>query len=416
MALKSAPTVPILIVSPTTALLMLDMSYRDARPCTSLAALEDGDEEISRVPRWTLVRARHRSSTPPDPMPQAIASHRLPPSATSNMSAPDPDTIEALSRGSHAPLSERTCASSAKSILAPTVLFGAIRLSLALLPTPAHRLAGPRGVLPAAPSRARCRDTPPLQRLKVRDRSPLSFPYPWSPRDRMCAARTARMVYAGATRRILRRSLHEHHRTFRNRSRRSISYRNDTHTYCAARGDTLWMIARQNGTSVDALMHSNPEIVNADIIYPDQVIQLPVGQDQSTPSNAVVTQPDDPAPVAASPDLWLGSRGPAVSDLQLQLLGAGFDPGPVDGWFGPRTQAAVREFQSSRGLDIDGWVGPQTWSALGTSVSGTGDADGSATPAGPTATTTAPRVDNAKVQNRVGLRCRAVGGTVRRRR
>ena len=169
-------------------------------------------------------------------------------------------------------------------------------------------------------------------------------------------------------------------------------------THTVQRGDTLWMIARQNGTSVDALMHSNPEIVNADIIYPDQVIRLPVGQNQPTPSNAVVAQPDDLAPAAASPDLRLGSRGSAVSDLQQQLLGAGFDPGPVDGWFGPRTQAAVREFQSSRGLDVDGWVGPQTWGALGTSVSGTSDADGSATPVGQTTTTTAPLVDDARVQ------------------
>jgi cell wall-associated NlpC family hydrolase len=67
---------------------------------------------------------------------------------------------------------------------------------------------------------------------------------------------------------------------------------------------------------------------------------------------------------AALPELHIGARGPAVSDLQSKLKAAGFDPGPVDGSFGPRTEAAVRRFQASRGITVDGWVGPQTWGQL----------------------------------------------------
>ncbi|MGL5837617.1 MAG: LysM peptidoglycan-binding domain-containing protein [Sphingorhabdus sp.] len=40
------------------------------------------------------------------------------------------------------------------------------------------------------------------------------------------------------------------------------------------RGDTLSEIAAMNGTSVDALMRANPEIRNADQIYPGQVIRI----------------------------------------------------------------------------------------------------------------------------------------------
>src|SRR5690606_24889874 len=36
----------------------------------------------------------------------------------------------------------------------------------------------------------------------------------------------------------------------------------------------------------------------------------------------------------------------------------------VDGIFGSKTDAAARDFQSKRGLAVDGVVGPRTWNAL----------------------------------------------------
>jgi len=57
--------------------------------------------------------------------------------------------------------------------------------------------------------------------------------------------------------------------------------------------------------------------------------------------------------------------GNEVLKMQRKLKAAGFDPGTIDGEFGPHTQAAVVAFQLSSGLTPDGEVGPQTAQALG---------------------------------------------------
>jgi len=64
------------------------------------------------------------------------------------------------------------------------------------------------------------------------------------------------------------------------------------------------------------------------------------------------------------PVLRLEDQGEAVERLQQLLAAAGFDPGPVDGHFGSKTDTAVRALQAARGLDVDGVVGAQTWEAL----------------------------------------------------
>lgn len=59
-----------------------------------------------------------------------------------------------------------------------------------------------------------------------------------------------------------------------------------------------------------------------------------------------------------------GASGSAVEDLQRKLKEAGFDPGAIDGKFGPATQAAVRAYQQAKGLQVDGIVGPETRASL----------------------------------------------------
>ena len=65
-------------------------------------------------------------------------------------------------------------------------------------------------------------------------------------------------------------------------------------------------------------------------------------------------------------DLSLGDRGKEVSDVQTRLQKQGVELGRegVDGFFGPRTETAVKAFQQQRGLLVDGVVGANTWREL----------------------------------------------------
>jgi peptidoglycan hydrolase-like protein with peptidoglycan-binding domain len=54
-----------------------------------------------------------------------------------------------------------------------------------------------------------------------------------------------------------------------------------------------------------------------------------------------------------------------VARLQFMLnFVKGVDDLVVDGIFGPKTDAAVRDFQQNENLSVDGIVGRQTWTAL----------------------------------------------------
>jgi len=57
-------------------------------------------------------------------------------------------------------------------------------------------------------------------------------------------------------------------------------------------------------------------------------------------------------------------RGDDVRELQRMLNALGFDSGKEDGFYGPRTDAALRYFQRNVGDEPDGIVGPHTLSIL----------------------------------------------------
>ena len=58
-----------------------------------------------------------------------------------------------------------------------------------------------------------------------------------------------------------------------------------------------------------------------------------------------------------------GSTGSAVSKLQTVLNQHGYDLA-VDGIFGVKTQAAVRDYQKKNSLKLDVIAGPETWGSL----------------------------------------------------
>lgn len=60
-----------------------------------------------------------------------------------------------------------------------------------------------------------------------------------------------------------------------------------------------------------------------------------------------------------------GNKGSKVKTLQLRLEIQGYDPGPIDGVFGRKTAAAVKQFQEAQGLATSGTVDESTWEALG---------------------------------------------------
>lgn len=122
-----------------------------------------------------------------------------------------------------------------------------------------------------------------------------------------------------------------------------------TTSYTIRAGDTFYAISRRFNVSLDALMAANPG-VDPDRLFIGQIICIP---------GAV------PPPPVLCPTLRLGSTGPSVRELQQLLKNAGFDPGPIDGIFGSRTQAAVIAFQKEMHLVADGIVGVRTWTALG---------------------------------------------------
>lgn len=67
-----------------------------------------------------------------------------------------------------------------------------------------------------------------------------------------------------------------------------------------------------------------------------------------------------------------GMTGPVVASLQQNLEDLGYELGTVDGAFGGKTEAAVKDFQAKKGLGADGVVGPKTLQAIDAALKAAG--------------------------------------------
>jgi putative peptidoglycan binding protein len=90
----------------------------------------------------------------------------------------------------------------------------------------------------------------------------------------------------------------------------------------------------------------------------------------TTPSSTTPSTTEPALTLAEGEKLQLESTGSQVQQLQTALAELGYDPGPIDGDYGPLTQAAVVQFQTAQGLEPDGVVGPQTTAALNAAIAG----------------------------------------------
>lgn len=74
---------------------------------------------------------------------------------------------------------------------------------------------------------------------------------------------------------------------------------------------------------------------------------------------------------------WIGrySRGDRVRDIQGLLWQAGMYEGKIDGYFGPKTENAVRSWQQEIGALPDGYWGPKTIDSTGSFLAGLNDLD-----------------------------------------
>lgn len=114
-------------------------------------------------------------------------------------------------------------------------------------------------------------------------------------------------------------------------------------------------------SSVKAFEKANG--IKVDGIVDQATWQVMFGDQKST--NSLPSSPSTSSKVNR-PNLYLGSNGVLVTELQLKLQTLGYFPKNVlvNGNFGPTTKKSVMVFQKAKGISQTGNVGPLTWEAL----------------------------------------------------
>lgn len=138
-------------------------------------------------------------------------------------------------------------------------------------------------------------------------------------------------------------------------------------------GNTQYAIRTTNTpTEVQYVVASTPRTTVIPNPPGNTVIRTNMAPAQVVSYSAVTSTPQSNPPVAAAnpatsidgakvgTELYIGSQGQLVRDIQTLLKQSGRYSGPVTGYFGPLTAVAIENFQSSRGLAPTGIVGEKT--------------------------------------------------------
>ena len=86
-----------------------------------------------------------------------------------------------------------------------------------------------------------------------------------------------------------------------------------------------------------------------------------------------------------------GGNAEQVKAVQQALKDKGHDPGEVDGKMGPKTQAALRDYQQKEGLKATGRLDSETASKLGVQASASSSSSSSSPAASPSGSSSKPQ-------------------------
>ncbi len=140
------------------------------------------------------------------------------------------------------------------------------------------------------------------------------------------------------------------------------------------------------------------EAINLDTLETANVT-TPAGANATTPTvNIEATAPQSAlAPTAEAPVV---TGAPDPRQIQTALKNAGLYAGSIDGKLGPKSKAAVKQFQTAQGLTVTGKVNPKTWAKLSAYLSNSAPATVEPTPAAPVTPAAAATTHTAKSKTR----------------
>jgi ferredoxin len=126
---------------------------------------------------------------------------------------------------------------------------------------------------------------------------------------------------------------------------------NGVYSASIASGNTLMIYGVGAGSSSVSVCDANNDCLNINVVV--------VGSASTSSSSATA-----PSSYQFASDMAVGDTGADVTALQNRLTKLGVYSGPITGYYGPLTEAAVRRYQTLRGITPVGAVGPQTRAML----------------------------------------------------